>query len=128
MKTHRLKTRHRSEWVDITAAAREAAVELGLRDGALHVFVPHTTAGVTINEHADPDVAADVVAALDRMVPWNGPYAHAEGNAAAHIKASMMGASVRIAVEDGALRLGTWQGVFFCEFDGPRAREVWFSR
>ena len=91
------------------------------------VFVPHTTAGITINENADPDVQADIAAALDRAVPWNAGYRHTEGNAAAHVKASMMGSSARVMVEDGRLQLGTWQGIYFCEFDGPRSREVWIS-
>jgi secondary thiamine-phosphate synthase enzyme len=100
---------------------------LGLRDGVVTVFAPHTTAGLTINEHADPDVAADLAAALDRMVPWDAGYEHAEGNAAAHVKASLVGSSVRVLVAGGRLRLGTWQGIFFCEFDGPREREVWVA-
>ena len=100
---------------------------LGLKDGAVTVFVPHTTAGVTINENADPDVVSDMIAALERMVPWEAGYAHGEGNAAAHVKASLMGSSVRVLVEDGALQLGTWQGIYFCEFDGPRQRQVWIS-
>ena len=89
------------------------------------VFVPHTTAGITINEHADSDVMADLEGILDRLAPWTGPYAHGEGNSAAHAKASWMGASVQVMVTGGRLKLGTWQGIFFCEFDGPREREVW---
>ena len=104
----------------------QAAVEaLGLRDGSITVFVPHTTAGVTINEQADPDVAADLGAALARLVPEQDAYRHGEGNSDAHIKASLMGAAVPVLVRDGRLQLGTWQGIFFCEFDGPRAREIW---
>jgi secondary thiamine-phosphate synthase enzyme len=87
--------------------------------------VPHTTAGITINENADPDVTADLQAALDRMVPWEAGYRHGEGNAAAHVKASLMGSSVRVLVDGGRLRLGTWQAIYLCEFDGPREREVW---
>jgi len=104
---------------------QEALAELGCADGAITVFVPHTTAGITINEHADPDVVADIGAALERMVPWRAGYAHGEGNSAAHVKASLMGSSVRVLVSGGRLCLGTWQGIFLCEFDGPRRREVW---
>ena len=127
MKPISIRTRQHTEFVNITAQVREAAVALGLKDGAVTVFVPHTTAGVTINENADPDVVSDMVAALERMVPWEAGYAHGEGNAAAHVKASLMGSSVRVLVEDGALQLGTWQGIYFCEFDGPRQRQVWIS-
>ena len=91
-------------------------------------FVPHTTAGVTINENADPDVMADVAAALEKVVPWRAGYRHGEGNAAAHVKASLMGSSVHVPVVAGRLRLGTWQGIYLCEFDGPRQRSVWVTR
>lgn len=128
MKIISLQTKSRTQFVDLTEAVRAAAQELGLERGAVQVFVPHTTAGVTINEHADPDVMADLGEALERLVPWAQDYRHAEGNAAAHVKASLMGAAVRVPVEDGRLRLGTWQGVFFCEFDGPRTREVWIGQ
>ena len=127
MKPISIRTRQHTEFVNITAQVREAAVALGLKDGAVTVFVPHTTAGVTINENADPDVVSDMIAALERMVPWEAGYAHGEGNAAAHVKASLLGSSVRVLVEDGALQLGTWQGIYFCEFDGPRQRQVWIS-
>ena len=89
------------------------------------VFVPHTTAGIIINEHADPDVIADMATALERIVPWRAGYAHAEGNSAAHIKTSLLGTSQMLLVEGGKLQLGTWQGVFLAEFDGPRTRTVW---
>jgi secondary thiamine-phosphate synthase enzyme len=125
MKDITVVTRGRTEFVPITDLVRRAADELGIRDGAVTVFVPHTTAGITINENADPDVVRDMAAALERMVPWDAGYAHEEGNAAAHVKASLMGSSVRVPVEGGRLRLGTWQGVYFCEFDGPRTRQVW---
>lgn len=127
MKIISVQTKSRTQFVDLTGTVRAAAQELGLERGAVQVFVPHTTAGVTINEHADPDVMADLGDALERLVPWAGDYRHAEGNAAAHVKASLMGAAVRVPVEDGRLRLGTWQGIFFCEFDGPRTREVWIG-
>ncbi len=122
-----VSSRRRSEMIPITEAVAGAAERLGVRDGWVTVFVPHTTAGVTINENADPDVAEDLLRALDRAVPWSGDYAHDEGNAAAHVKASLMGSSVRVPVEGGRLRLGTWQGVFFCEFDGPRRRSIWVA-
>ncbi len=125
MKKVTVSTKSRTQFVDITDRVQAAVTELGLRDGTVVVFVPHTTAGVTINEHADPDVVSDLGMALDRMVPWDAGYAHGEGNSAAHMKASLMGSSVRVIVSGGRLCLGTWQGVFFCEFDGPREREVW---
>lgn len=128
MKQFGVSTRARSEFVEITRQVQAAVADLGVRDGAVTVFVPHTTAGVTINEHADPDVARDMLYHLDRAVPWDDPaYRHGEGNTAAHIKASMMGSSARVLVEGGRLCLGTWQGVFFCEFDGPRERKVWVA-
>lgn len=128
MKKLSLKTNAHTECMEITDRVQAAAAELGVRDGALTVFVPHTTAGVTINEHADPDVMRDVAHALDRLVPWRDPaYRHAEGNSAAHVKAILTGASARVLVAGGRLQLGTWQGVFFCEFDGPRTREVWIA-
>lgn len=127
MESFHVGTRRRTEFVDITRQVESAVAALGLREGVATVFIPHTTAGVTINEHADPDVMADVEAALERLVPWRSSYAHAEGNAAAHIKASLVGSSVRVMVSGGRLRLGTWQGIFLCEFDGPRTRTVWVS-
>lgn len=125
METIRISTSRRTEFVDITDRVRAAVRAMGLRDGVVTVFVPHTTAGITINEHADPDVVADIATTLERLVPWHGDYAHTEGNAAAHVKASIMGSSVQVPVVGGDLRLGTWQGIFFCEFDGPRSRSAW---
>lgn len=122
-----VETRSRTQFVPLTDRVQAAVRELGIRDGMVTVFVPHTTAGVTINENADPDVIADMAMALDRMVPWSAGYAHDEGNAAAHVKASLMGSSIRVIVEAGRLRLGAWQGIHFCEFDGPRTRSVWVS-
>lgn len=127
MKTLHINTRKRTEFVDITAEIRQAVSDLKLPDGAATIFVPHTTAGITINENADPDVTRDMAAALDRMVPWEAGYHHSEGNAAAHVKASMMGSSVRVLVQNGQLQLGTWQSVYFCEFDGPRSRHFWVA-
>jgi secondary thiamine-phosphate synthase enzyme len=125
MHSFELQTKRRTQFVNITAQVADAIRALGVRDGTVTVFVPHTTAGVTINENADPDVPADLADALDRIAPWNAGYRHAEGNSAAHVKASLMGASTRILVRGGAPCLGAWQGVFFCEFDGPRTRTVW---
>ena len=125
MKTLPVHTRSRTDFLDITENVQAAVSELNIREGLVTVFVPHTTAGVTINEHADPDVMSDLASALDRLAPWKAGYAHTEGNAAAHVKASLMGSSVRVPVTGGRLRLGTWQGIFFCEFDGPRDRSVW---
>ncbi len=128
MKKVSLKTDARTQFREITREVQAALADLGVHEGAATVFVPHTTAGVTINEHADPDVVRDVAHTLDRLVPWNDPaYRHAEGNSAAHAKAMMMGSSARILVAGGKLQLGTWQGIFFCEFDGPRTREVWIA-
>jgi secondary thiamine-phosphate synthase enzyme len=120
-----VKTHRHTEFIRMDTHIQALVEQSGVRDGVVHVFVPHTTAAVTINENADPDVVADMEAALERAVPWNKEYAHAEGNAAAHVKASMMGFSETIIISDGRLQLGTWQSVYFCEFDGPRERKVW---
>ncbi len=123
-----VKTQQRSQMLEITRQVRQAVSEAGVEQGQVLVYVPHTTAGITINENADPDVVHDMLAQLDEMVPWSQPfYQHGEGNSAAHVKASMMGSSVTVLIEDGALVLGTWQGIWFCEFDGPRRREVAIS-
>ena len=128
MKQISVKTVQRSQFVEVTDEVQSFVDERKLREGTVQVFVPHTTAGVTINEHADPDVVRDMIMMLDRMVPWSDPdYRHGEGNSAAHIKASMMGSSASVMVRDGKLQLGTWQGIFFCEFDGPRNRHVWIK-
>lgn len=127
MKKIAITTRERTQFVDITAAVQSAVGELGLAAGAVAVFVPHTTAGITINENADPDVVADLRAVLDNLAPWQGRYRHGEGNAAAHVKASLMGSSVRVLVEQGRLQLGPWQAIYFCEFDGPRSRQAWIA-
>jgi len=119
-----VRTNSRCEMIDITDKVATLVRESGLRDGICHVFVPHTTAAVTINENADPDVPRDILDSLDRIVPLSNRYRHAEGNAAAHVKASLLGASQTVFVENGRLVLGTWQSLFFCEFDGPRTREV----
>jgi secondary thiamine-phosphate synthase enzyme len=125
METLRVKTKRRTQLVDVTTEVQRVVAESGVDSGVCYVFVPHTTAAVTINEHADPDVASDLEGVFDRMVPHAGPYRHAEGNTDSHAKALMVGASEVIFVERGKLALGTWQGVFLCEFDGPRERKVW---
>jgi secondary thiamine-phosphate synthase enzyme len=125
MKEITLRTGARTDFVDLTPEIQSAVSDLGLTEGVIVVFNPHTTAAVTINEGADPDVVRDMTAALDRIVPWRDGYHHAEGNAAAHIKASMFGSSVTVIVEAGRLQLGTWQKIWFCDFDGPRQRRIW---
>ena len=122
-----VRTEQHVAFVDITPQVAAQVRAAGLSDGAVVVYVPHTTAGVTINENADPSVRADMEMALDRMVPASLPFAHLEGNADAHMKASLMGSSVTIPLRDGRLQLGTWQGVYFAEFDGPRRRRVLVS-
>jgi len=122
-----IRTHSRSELMDITPLVRDIVHKSKIENGVCYVFVPHTTAGITINENADPSVRQDILMGLDKLVPWQGDYTHLEGNAAAHIKASLVGSSETIPVEKGDLVLGTWQGVFFAEFDGPRRREVWIK-
>jgi secondary thiamine-phosphate synthase enzyme len=119
-----VKTKAQTELVDITAEVQKSVRTSDVRDGLCMVYVPHTTAAVTINESADPSVKADVLMVLNKIIPWDAGYRHLEGNSAAHIKSSLVGASELIAIENGRLVLGTWQGIFFCEFDGPRTREV----
>ena len=111
--------------VDITDQVSRVVADSGIDEGVCYVYVPHTTAALTINENADPAVRSDMLSWLDKAVPWRDGYQHSEGNAAAHIKASLMGASHSILVHNGRLHLGTWQGVYLCEFDGPRHRHVW---
>lgn len=119
-----VSTKSRTELVDITSQVQKAVAESGAKDGVCHVYVPHTTAGVTINENADPSVREDILMELNKTIPLEDNYKHREGNAAAHIKASIVGSSETILVSGGRLVLGTWQGLFFCEFDGPRRRRA----
>lgn len=119
-----IATQGRSQALDITRQVQQAVTASGVADGWATVYVPHTTAGVAINEAADPDVMADVLMTLERLVPWQGPYRHSEGNSAAHVKSILVGSSVRVPVSGGSLALGTWQGIFFMEFDGPRRRKA----
>lgn len=119
-----VKSRQRNEFVDITREIEKALSETGMRDGVCYVYVPHTSAGVTINEGADPSVQRDILNKLSQLIPHEGGYAHTEGNSDAHIKSTLVGVSVFVPVEGGKLLLGTWQAVYFCEFDGPRHRRV----
>ncbi|MBI2856865.1 MAG: YjbQ family protein [Chloroflexi bacterium] len=120
-----IRTKARVDFRDITEAVRDAVTRSGVQGGVCHVFIPHTTAAVTVNEHVDPHVLEDVAARLESLAPQQGSYRHSEGNAPAHVKASLLGSSQALLVEGGKLLLGTWQGVFFCEFDGPRDREIY---
>lgn len=124
MRSFSVKTSTRFEMIDITRQIRDIIRDADTGSGLCYVFVPHTTAAVTINENADPDVPSDIISILDRLIPLHGPYRHGEGNSAAHVKASLMGASETVLIENGQLVLGTWQSIFFCEFDGPRMRKV----
>lgn len=119
-----VRTTSRTELREITREVAAVVSRSGILGGVCLVFVPHTTAGVTINENADPAARHDIETIMDGLVPWNGPYLHSEGNSAAHVKATLVGFSVLIPVDSGRLVLGTWQGVYFCEFDGPRSRKV----
>ena len=123
-----IDTRSHTEFVPVTQLLEEAAARRGWRDGVLHVFVPHTTAAVTIQEGADPDVRRDMAAALEKAVPWqNREYRHGEGNSAAHVKAAMLGNHLGWPMEKGKFKFGTWQTVYFAEFDGPRTRKIWMG-
>ena len=124
MREFSVRTCSRTEFLDITSEVQEAVAALGVTEGVCTVFVPHTTAAVTINENADPSVREDIVRTLDKLIPRSGDYRHGEGNADAHIKTSLVGSSVQVFVTGGRLKLGTWQGIYFCEFDGPRSRKV----
>lgn len=125
MESFTVATREHTQFLSIDQEVQRIVTASGVRNGVCHVFVPHTTAGMTINENADPAVVQDIRNILERLVPWKGNYAHTEGNSAAHVKASLMGFSQTVLVEDGRLALGTWQSLYFCEFDGPRSRRVW---
>jgi len=122
--TIEINSRQRVEMLDVTAEVRRAIRDSGIDSGLAALFVPHTTAAVTINENADPDVVRDMVMELNKIVPIDDGYRHAEGNSAAHLKSSLVGASETLLVEHGAPVLGTWQGIYFCEFDGPRRRRL----
>lgn len=125
MEVMKVKTDRRTQLVDVTGLVERAVEKAGVASGVCYVYSPHTTAGVTINEHFDPDVATDLEGVFDRLVPKAGPYRHGEGNSDSHAKAALVGTSQAIFVEEGKLALGRWQGIFFCEFDGPRERKIW---
>ncbi|MFQ6099056.1 MAG: secondary thiamine-phosphate synthase enzyme YjbQ [Armatimonadota bacterium] len=121
-----IATKSREQLIDVTSDVAQAVRESGVEAGIATLFVPHTTAGITINENADPTVAADILRGLSEVVPRRASYyRHIEGNSDAHIKASLVGSSVQVLVQNGQLLLGTWQGIYFCEFDGPRSRKLW---
>lgn len=122
--TLEIKTTQQTELIDITGAVQNLVNRFGPTDGACMVYVPHTTAGITINENADPTVRQDILMILNQVIPADAPYRHAEGNSPAHIKATLTGTTATVPIESGRLVLGTWQGIFFCEFDGPRRRQV----
>jgi len=124
MKTISVQTRAQYDMVNITQKVQEIVDDSGIADGSIHIFVPHTTAAVTINEGADPSVMKDMLKELDKVIPLRDNYQHREGNSAAHIKSTLVGASEIVMIENGSLVLGTWQAIFFCEFDGPRNRKV----
>lgn len=119
-----IKTSKQIEFVEITSLVQETVVKTGVKEGICVIFVPHTTAGITINENADPSVIHDVIMELNKIVPHKDQYLHREGNSPAHIKSSLIGCTLNVIVESGRLSLGTWQGIFFCEFDGPRNRKL----
>lgn len=125
METLELRTPRREALVRITPALTDLIAAKGWQDGAVVVFCPHTTAGLTVNEDADPDVATDMVTAMNRLIPRDAGYRHAEGNSDAHVKTTLVGPSLTLIVSGGRLQLGTWQGVYLCEWDGPRMRKVW---
>lgn len=122
--TFAISTSKTMQFADITAQVQQVVNASNIAEGVCHVYNPHTTAGLTINEGADPAVQTDILAALQKIVPMNHPYQHLEGNSPAHVMASLVGSSVTVFIENGKLQLGTWQKIFFCEFDGPRSRKV----
>ncbi|MEW6620612.1 MAG: secondary thiamine-phosphate synthase enzyme YjbQ [bacterium] len=119
-----INSKSRTEFIDITAKVEDIVRKSGVKSGICYLFVPHTTAGITINENADPGVVVDILKELNKIIPFKDGYLHSEGNADAHIKSTIVGTSLNIFIEDSRLVLGTWQGIFFCEFDGPRRRKV----
>jgi secondary thiamine-phosphate synthase enzyme len=124
MPTINIESQRSNEMIEVTDRVQQAVAQSRITDGIVHLFTPHTTAAITINENADPDVVHDMLTILDRLIPLEANYRHAEGNSAAHVKSSMFGCSETIPIENGRLALGTWQGVYFCEFDGPRRRQL----
>jgi secondary thiamine-phosphate synthase enzyme len=127
MKTIHIKTKRRTQLVDITDEVQTVVRASGIKAGTCLLYVPHTTAGILINEHADPDVASDAEGALDRLIPFEGPYRHAEGNSDSHLKTMLSGMNQFVFVQEGKLALGRWQGIFLAEFDGPRERQLYIK-
>ncbi len=127
IQTFQVKTSKQTEFIDIAHSVQEAVKKTGVKEGICFIFIPHTTAALTINENADPSVSQDIVMALNKMVPFQDRYQHLEGNSSAHVKASLVGSSQTVFIEAGKLALGTWQGIFLCEFDGPRNRNVYVN-
>ena len=125
IQTFQVKSSARTQFIDITHSVEEAVQKSGVKEGVCFIFAPHTTAAVTINENADPSVTQDILMMVNRVIPYDSVYQHIEGNSAAHIKSSLIGCSKTVFVESGKLALGTWQGIFFCEFDGPKTRKVY---
>ena len=125
IQTVQVKSSRRTDFIDITHSVQEVIQKSGVGEGVCHLFIPHTTAAVTINENADPSVTRDILMMLNKLIPSEDDYRHLEGNSPAHIKSSLLGCSETVLVESGKLVLGTWQGIFFCEFDGPRSRKVY---
>jgi secondary thiamine-phosphate synthase enzyme len=122
-----IRTHGRTEMIDITTQVAKLVQQTKVQSGLLALFVPHTTAAVTINENADPTVQQDILSELNRLIPFTGPYQHTEGNSAAHVKSTLVGPSQTLFIEEGRMVLGTWQGLYLCEFDGPRSRKVWLK-
>lgn len=122
-----VRTTKRKEFLEITGIVDGMVRKTGIKNGICHIYVPHTTCGLTINENADPSVKADIISKLEQLVPENDRYTHSEGNSDAHIKSGILGHSVSVFIEEGTLLLGTWQGIFLCEFDGPRTRQIWLK-
>jgi secondary thiamine-phosphate synthase enzyme len=122
-----IKTNSRTEMLDISTLVQQTVQKINFTDGIVTVYIPHTTAGITINEGADPDVKRDMLFEINKIVPFEDGYHHMEGNSAAHIKTTLYGNSAQIIVENGKLQLGTWQSIYFCEFDGPRTRNIWIK-
>jgi len=120
-----IKTTKQTELIDITQEINNVVKRAEIKEGWCHIFVPHTTAAVTINENADPSVRYDILKEINKIIPFEDNYSHAEGNAAAHIKSSLVGVNEILLIKDGRLLLGTWQGIYFCEFDGPRVRKIY---
>ena len=124
IKQLRVQTKSRTELVDITQGVQRLVAESGIRSGVCYVYVPHTTSAITVNENTDPNVGRDILKELNKVIPFDDQYSHNEGNSAAHIKSTLVGVSKAVMVEEGRLALGTWQAIFYCEFDGPRDRRV----